>query len=154
MKNIVVENLLIGCTPDGLAETSDDLPHETYLYLWNDIVKDGKGEMDLVELWDTIPIVHQDNIVNAVASLEEMKKNEFDENNTVGMYKILRRDPWDGSVTDDIEGYLLKVKNNGIESREMFEKEEVAFNRHFDHVVEIESAIKPQLSTESKRKYK
>ena len=42
MKNIVVENLLIGCTPDGLAETSDDLPHETYLYLWNDIVKDGK----------------------------------------------------------------------------------------------------------------
>lgn len=110
--------------------------------------------MDLVELWDTIPIVHQDNIVNAVASLEEMKKNEFDENNTVGMYKILRRDPWDGSVTDDVEGYLLKVKNNGIESREMFEKEEVAFNRHFDHVVEIESAVKPQLSVESKRKYK
>lgn len=154
MKNIVVENLLIGCTPDGLAETSDDLPHETYLYLWNDIVKDGEGEMDLVKLWDTIPIVHQDNIIDAVAFLEEMKKSEFDENNSVGMYKILKRDVWDDSITDEVEGYVLKIKNNGVESREMFEKEEVAYNRYFDHVVEIENVVKPQISTESKRKYK
>lgn len=154
MKNIVVENLLIGCTPDGLAETSDDMPHETYLYLWNDLVKDGSVEVDLVEIWDTIPVIHQDNIINAVASLEEMKINSFDENNSVGMYKILKRDVWDDSVTDEVEGYMLKIKNNGIESREMFEKEETAYDRHFDHFLELKSNVKTELSTKNRRKLK
>lgn len=154
MKNEVVENLLIGCTPDGLAETNENLPHETYLYLWNDIVKDGEGEMDLIKLWDTIPIVHQDNIINAVASLDEMKKNNLNEDNTVEMYKILKRDVWDGSITDYVEGYLLKIKDNGIDSREMFITEEAAYNRHFDHVVELEKNVKPEIFESLKRKYK
>lgn len=152
MKNIVIENLLIGCTPDGIAETSDNLPEATYIYLWNDIVKDGEGEMDLVKLWDTIPVVHQDNIIDAVAFLEEMKKNDFDNNNSVGMYKILKRDVWDDSVTNEIEGYMLKIKNNGIESRETFEAEDAAYNRHYDHVVSLQENIKPSSSPSRKLK--
>ena len=77
MRNVVLENMFIGRTADGMAETTDNLPEETYLYLWNEIVKDGTGETEILKVWDTIPVIHQDNLIEASASPVKMKENEL-----------------------------------------------------------------------------
>lgn len=72
--------------PDVLAETTDGLKEETYIFLWNNLVKfnetmeelelnikKGKDELTVADLWDFIPEKHQRNIIESLSEIKDLK---------------------------------------------------------------------------------
>lgn len=130
----IFEDLLIGRTADGLAETSDTLEKSTYLYLWNDVIKDGSGEVRMEEVWKDLPFEHQDNILKELVVLDELENVESPSGDKAVLYKMREIDILEREISGNIEttdaGFVIKIKKDGVESMEGFASEDLARERH------------------------
>lgn len=149
----VFEELLIGRTADGVAETSDTLEKSTYLYLWNDVVKDGSGEVRMDKVWKDLPFEHKDNILKDLVVLDELENVESHSGDKAVLYKMREIDLMERMISGNIEttdaGFVIKIKKDGVESMEGFVTEELARERHLqlaeDFDVEAPAPKRPRI---------
>jgi hypothetical protein len=149
----VFEELLIGRTADGVAETSDTLEKSTYLYLWNDVVKDGSGEVRMDKVWKDLPFEHKDNILKDLVVLDELENVESHSGDKAVLYKMREIDLMERMISGNIEttdaGFVIKIKKDGVESMEGFVTEDLARERHLqlaeDFDVEAPAPKRPRI---------
>jgi len=149
----VFEDLLIGRTADGVAEASDTLEKSTYLYLWNNVVKDGSGEVRMEKVWKDLPFEHKDNILKDLVVLDELENVESPSGDKAVLYKMREIDLMERMISGNIEttdaGFVIKIKKDGVESMEGFVTEDLARERHLqlaeDFDVEAPAPKRPRI---------
>lgn len=149
----VFKDLLIGYTADSLAETSDTLDKSTYLYLWNNVIKNSNDDFWMEDVWKDLPFEHKENILKELTVLDELENVESPSGDKAVLYKMREIDIIEREISGNIEttdaGFVIKIKKDGVESMEGFADEELARERHLqlaeDFDVETPAPRRPRI---------
>lgn len=124
--------------PDGLAETTDNLKDDTYIYLWNNLVKFnemledsglnykiGKDELSVGDLWDFIPENHQKNIIHGLSEVKELKLK-----NGIVLSSITPTDVF-GDIQEDKKMFMVSSKDTTENHLTKIFKDKEEGNKYF-----------------------
>lgn len=155
IKQEVLESILVHQKADVIAETSDTLCVDTYKYLWNEVIKDSKDDIEILSVWHTIPVEHQKEIINSLIEVEVVNdyNNEYGSTHSLRLAKITDKPMYEGDTCLSTHGYILNVntdkekyaetftENDFAEAEQKFKEKEKEFNNLFN--VKPKSKLKP-----------
>lgn len=126
IKQEVLESILVYQKADVIAETSDTLSVETYKYLWNEVIKDSKEDIQILSVWHSIPEQHQQEIINSLIEVEVVKdyKNEYGDTHSLRLAKITDKPLYEGDTCLSTHGYILNINENKNRISETFTESE------------------------------
>lgn len=128
IKQEVLESILAYQKADVIAETSDTLCVDTYKYLWNEIIKDSKDDIEILSVWHTIPDKHQKEIINSLIEVEVVNdyNNEYGSTHSLRLAKITDKPLYEGDTCLSTHGYILNVNADKEKYAETFTENEFA----------------------------